>query len=73
MRGGRERDDGGDGGGGEEEGEEKVGRANWTQRARLTQAETPTVDRRETEEINRKAIDKVKVNKSRAWINGNSF
>lgn len=72
MRGGRERDDGGDGGGGEEE-EEKVGRANWTQRARLTQAETPAVDRRETEEINRKAIDKVKVNKSRAWINGNSF
>lgn len=31
MRGGRERDDGGDGGE-----EEKVGRANWTQRARLT-------------------------------------
>lgn len=27
----------------------------------------------ETEEINRKAIDKVKVNKSRARINGNSF
>lgn len=73
MRGGRERDDGGDGGGGEEEGEEKVGRANWTQRARLTQAETLAVDRREREEINRKAIDKVKVNKSRAWINGNSF
>lgn len=50
-----------------------MGQANWTQRARLTQAETPAVDRRETEEINRKAIDKVKVNKSRAWINGNSF
>ena len=50
-----------------------MGRANWTQRARLTQTETPAVDRRETEEINRKAIDKVKVNKRRVWINGNSF
>ena len=51
--------------------EEKVDQINWRQRARLAQTETHSSRLRckradeERGEINRKAIDKVKVNKSR--------